>query len=331
MQVFIRCHILKAVFLKFAAMKRRRNIAAYIAGILFLAVMSVADLLCGGYAGQEIMLNLRLPRIVTALLAGAALALSGAQMQSIFRNPLADPHIMGVTSGAALGAALATMFSGQTAATGIPIAASAFIGALCSAIVILYVSGRFRNASTLLIFGIMLGFIVNAIVTILQFRTDAESLKMFYSWSAGSFSTSTWQQTGIMAIALLLGTVTAISNRKGLDIILFGDEFAYMAGADVRKIRISALLSCCIMTAAVTAFCGPLGFVGIVAPHIARAASGTSSHRIILPMVLMTGAIISIGADLISRISPSPLPIASTMALVGIPIVLYIIIKRPTL
>lgn len=320
-----------AVFLKFAAMKRRRSIAAYIAGILFLAVMSVADLLCGGYAGQEIMLNLRLPRIATALLAGAALALSGAQMQSIFRNPLADPHIMGVTSVAALGAAAATMFSGQTSLTGISIAASAFIGALCSALIILYVSGRFRNASTLLIFGIMLGFIVNAIVTILQFRTDAESLKMFYSWSAGSFSTTTWQQTGIMAIALLLGTVTAISNRKGLDIILFGDEFAYMAGADVRKIRISALLSCCIMTAAVTAFCGPLGFVGIVAPHIARAASGTSSHRIILPMVLMTGAIISIGADLISRISPSPLPIASTMALVGIPIVLYIIIKRPTL
>lgn len=312
-------------------MKPRRNTIACITGICLLAVMVMADLFCGGIADIDIMLRLRAPRIATALLAGAALAMSGAQMQSIFRNPLADPHIMGVSAGASLGAAIATMSGGPSSGSGISVAVAAFIGALCSAMIILAVSRKFRHASTLLIFGIMLGFIVNAIVSILQFTTDAESLKIFYSWSAGSFSTSTWPQIGMILCAVILGSSIASTNRKGLDIILFGDEFAEMAGADTSRIRLSALLSCCIMTGAVTAFCGPLGFAGIVAPHIARAAFGTSSHGTVLPAVLMTGAFISIGADLVSQLSPVPLPIASTMALIGIPIILFILIKKPVL
>lgn len=312
-------------------MKPRRNTIACITGICLLAVMVMADLFCGGIADIDIMLRLRAPRIATALLAGAALAMSGAQMQSIFRNPLADPHIMGVSAGASLGAAIATMSGGPSSGSGISVAVAAFIGAFCSAMIILAVSRKFRHASTLLIFGIMLGFIVNAIVSILQFTTDAESLKIFYSWSAGSFSTSTWPQIGMILCAVILGSSIASTNRKGLDIILFGDEFAEMAGADTGRIRLSALLSCCIMTGAVTAFCGPLGFAGIVAPHIARAAFGTSSHGTVLPAILMTGAFISIGADLVSQLSPVPLPIASTMALIGIPIILFILIKKPVL
>lgn len=312
-------------------MKPGRNTIACIIGICLLAVMVMADLFYGGRADTDIMLRLRAPRIATALLAGAALAMSGAQMQSIFRNPLADPHIMGVSAGSSLGAAIATMSGGPASGSGISIAVAAFIGALCSAMIILAVSRKFRHASTLLIFGIMLGFIVNAIVSILQFTTDAESLKIFYSWSAGSFSTSTWPQIGIILGAVILGSGIALTNRKGLDIILFGDEFAEMAGADTGRIRLSAILSSCIMTGAVTAFCGPLGFAGIVAPHIARAAFGTSSHSTVLPAALMTGAFISIGADLVSQLSPVPLPTASTMALIGIPIILFILIKKPVL
>jgi iron complex transport system permease protein len=312
-------------------MKSKRNTIAYISGICILSVMVIADLFCEGIPSHDIMIRLRAPRVITALLAGAALALSGAQMQSIFRNPLADPHIMGVSAGASLGAATATMIGGAAAGYGLSTALAAFTGAVCAAMIIIAVSKKFRHAATLLIFGIMLGFIVNAIVSILQFTSDAESLKLFYSWSAGSFSTSTWPQIFIMLCSLLLGSFIAFRNRKGLDIILFGDEFAEMAGADTVRIRLSALLSCCIMTGAVTAFCGPLGFAGIVAPHIARAALGTSSHRNILPASLMTGAMISIGADLISRLSHAPVPIASTMALVGIPIILYILIKKPVI
>ena len=310
-------------------MKRRRNIVAGIVGLGILVALAAADLFYGGAADSQVLRLLRAPRVATALLAGAALALSGTQMQSIFRNPLADPHIMGVSAGASLGAALATM-SAFSSSGGLSVALAASVGAMASALIILLASKKFHSASTLLIFGIMLGFIVNAIVAILQFSTDAESLKIFYSWSAGSFSTTTWSDIITLAIAVLIGTALAIAGRKGLDIILFGDEFAQMAGAKVGNIRLTALLSCCIMTGAVTAFCGPLGFVGITAPHIARWMFGTSSHKVIIPASILTGGIISIAADLISQLSPSPLPTASTMALVGIPVILYILIGKPS-
>lgn len=303
-------------------------ICAASVGVLILAVC--ADVMCGGAASGQVLWHLRTPRVLTALLAGASLALAGGQMQSVLRNPLADPHIMGVSAGAALGAALATMLGShalQGIFHGITIAAAAFAGALGAAAVILLASRRFRTASSLLIFGVMLGFIVNALVAILQFSSDAESLKMFYSWSAGSFSNSGWNETGIMAATLAIGLTLAKRNSKGLDIILFGDEFAAMSGAPVQKIRLSAILGCSLMTATVTAFCGPLGFVGIVAPHIARGVFRTSSHRVIIPGCMLTGALTALTADLLSQISSTPLPVASTMAIVGVPVILYILLK----
>ena len=357
-------------------MRRTRHIWVYVGITVVLAVLVAAELLQGpGAADARVIRMLRLPRVVTAVCAGAALALAGAQMQSVLRNPLADPHIMGVSSGAALGAAVATMWTAggskmatvaaggskmaatgtmwagsggaagalqgaaqgalqgtlQSALQGVSVAAAAFIGAALTAVIILAVSRKFRSASTLLIFGVMLGFIVNAITAILQVSSDAESLKIFYSWSAGSFSTSTWPQIAVMAAMLVIGFIIAYRGRKGLDIILFGDEYARMAGAGVEGIRIRALLSGCILTAAVTAFCGPLGFVGIVAPHTARALCGTSAHKSVLPASLLTGCVISLAADLISQLSPTPLPTASTMAIVGIPIILYILIRKPAI
>ncbi len=223
----------------------RRKAYIWTGGIGILILMTAADLMCGGEAGAQVLLHLRTPRVLTALLAGASLALAGGQMQSVLRNPLADPHIMGVSAGATLGAALATMLGShalQGIFHGITIAAAAFAGAIGAAAVILLASRRFRTASSLLIFGVMLGFIVNALVAILQFTSDAESLKMFYSWSAGSFSNSGWNETGIMAVTLVIGLTLAMRNSKGLDIILFGDEFAAMSGAPVLKIWLSAIL-----------------------------------------------------------------------------------------
>ena len=311
-------------------MNKRRHILFLIISIVLLIVTCVADLTWGGIADADVMRHLRLPRMATALLAGAAMALSGSQMQSIFRNPLADPHIMGISSGAALGAALTTMYAGASLG-GAPIALSASIGAAGAAAIILYASGRFRNASMLLIFGVMLGFIITAIVSILQFSSDAESLKIFYSWSAGSFTNTTWTETAIIAATLAAGLIIALFNHKGLDLILFGDEFTELSGGTPSKIRLSALLSCSLMTGAVTAFCGPLGFVGIIGPHIAKALLGTSSHKFVLPASLLTGGLIGVCADLISRMTPSPMPVASTMALLGIPVILYIMLKRPEL
>ena len=311
-------------------MNKRRHILFLIISIVLLIVTCVADLTWGGIADADVMRHLRLPRMATALLAGAAMALSGSQMQSIFRNPLADPHIMGISSGAALGAALTTMYAGASLG-GAPIALSASIGAAGAAAIILYASGRFRNASILLIFGVMLGFIITAIVSILQFSSDAESLKLFYSWSAGSFTNTTWTETAIIAVTLAAGLIIALFNHKGLDLILFGDEFTELSGGTPSNIRLSALLSCSLMTGAVTAFCGPLGFVGIIGPHIAKALLGTSSHKFVLPASLLTGGLIGVCADLISRMTPSPMPVASTMALLGIPVILYIMLKRPEL
>ena len=317
----------------FVGMKRRRSTYIWCGGILLLVLLAACDLACGGEAGAQVLLHLRTPRVATALLAGAALALAGGQMQSVLRNPLADPHIMGVSSGAALGAAAATMLAGRTQGMlnevlhGFTITGAAFLGAILTSMIILSVSKRFRSASALLIFGVMLGYMVNAIVSILQFSSDAESLKMFYSWSAGSFSNSGWNEVCIMAAVLVVGFIMAVRNTKGLDIILFGDEFATMAGAHVHKIRLSAIICCCLLTAATTSFCGPIGFVGIVAPHIARGLFKTSAHRTIIPASLLTGAITALAADLLSRAAHSPLPIASTMAIVGVPVIIYILLN----
>lgn len=306
-----------------------------------LILLAIIDMFRGiglPYAGttenQIILQMVRLPRILTAIIAGGGLAVAGAQMQSILRNPLADPHIMGISSGASLGAAIATLAGSGIAISGgilhgASIAVSAVLGAAAASVVIMAASAKLRRATTLLVFGVMLSFIVNAIVTILQSGSNAESLKIFHSWSAGSFGTTSIKEITIIAATLLIAFTIAVSNNKGLDIILFGDEFARLTGARPERIRLSALLSCCLITGSVTAFCGPIGFVGIVAPHIARAVWKTSTHKIILPASLLCGSIIGLAADLLSQITPTHVPISSTMALAGIPIILYILIKRP--
>jgi iron complex transport system permease protein len=189
-------------------------------------------------------------------------------------------------------------------------------------------SRKIREATTLLIFGVMLGFILNAVISVMQYTSNAESIKIFYSWSAGSFSLTCWSDISIMASALIIGSTIAAGGYKGLDIILFGEDFSQMAGTDTHKIHFRALLSCSIMTGAVTAFCGPIGFLGIVAPHIARAIFKTSAHKTILPGSILVGCIISISADILSQLSPTPLPVSSTMALIGIPIIIYIITRK---
>ena len=284
----------------------------------------------GSSEAARILVLVRLPRVLTALTAGAALALSGAQMQSIFRNRLADPHIMGVSAGAGLGAAVAALAlpaAMSPAFTGLSMAAAASAGALASAALILAVSFRMKRSSSLLICGVMAGFIISAIISILQFGAGAEELKMFYSWSAGNFTGTGMGGVTIMAVALLAGAAIAAANAKGLDIMLFGDEFALLSGARPRQTRTAALFSASLMTGAVTAFCGPIGFVGIVAPHMARRLSGTARHAAVLPMSMATGGLFGVTADLLCQAGSLPVPAGSMMALTGIPFVLAMIIS----
>ena len=308
-------------------------------GILIISGISFIDLICGdinlvindlfleGSLSNRVLFQLRLPRVLTAGLAGAALALSGLQMQSIFRNPLADPHIMGISSGASLGAALVTMAGASTPLLmGLGTASAAFAGAAASACVIIAASRR-CSSSTLLIFGIMMSFAVNALVSIVQFSSSEEGLKLFYSWSAGSFAGNSYAEVMMMFIAFAVGCVLCAVNSKGLNIILFGDEFARHAGASPERIRSLAMVSCCLLTGVVTAFCGPLGFVGIISPHIARWIFKTSSHRSLIIGSAIIGACISLGADLIIQLSSIPLPAGSVMAIIGTPFVLAIMSK----
>ena len=307
--------------------------------IFLLAALTVllaaTDLATGGTSlaavDASIFLKLRLPRMLTAALAGAGLALAGLQMQSVFRNPLADPHIMGVSAGAGTGAAAATLLAGASlpaALSGLTVAAAAFAGAMLTSLLVVAVAARFQSAGTLLIFGVMLGFIFSAVTSILEYSADAESLKVFYSWSSGSFAGGRPGEVGVIAGALVIGTILAASNSKGLDIALFGDEYATLAGADIRRIRNTALTGSSLIAGAVTAFCGPIGFVGIVAPHIAKALIGSSVHRKAIPVTMLAGASLSLKADILSQAFPTPLPVGSTMALIGIPVIMFILLKK---
>lgn len=297
--------------------------------------LAVTDLATGGTGlsamDASIFLKIRLPRMLTAVLSGAGLALAGLQMQSVFRNPLADPHIMGVSAGAGTGAAAATLLVGASlpaALSGLTVAAAAFAGAMLTALLVVAVAARFQSAGTLLIFGVMLGFIFSAVTSILEYSADAESLKVFYSWSSGSFTGGRPGEVAVIAGVLVIGTILAVSNGKGLDIALFGDEYATLAGADIRRIRNTALTGSCLIAGAVTAFCGPIGFVGIVSPHIAKALLGTSVHRKAIPATMLAGASLSLKADIMSQAFPTPLPVGSTMAILGIPIIMFILLKK---
>ena len=259
--------------------------------ILAAVLLLMAADLCAGGSGfglpdKVIFMKLRLPRMLTAILAGASLSLAGLQMQTIFRNPLADPHIMGVSAGAGTGAAIATLIIGSSlpaALSGLTVVSAAFVGALLSSALVMLVSSRIHSATTLLIFGVMLGFVFSAITSILEYSANAESLKVFYSWSAGSFIGNGIMGLLIISAALLAGIVLALVANRGLDLLLFGEEYAAMAGANPSHIRNISMVGSCLMAGAVTAFCGPLGFVGIVAPHIARTLTASSVHLRTIP------------------------------------------------
>ena len=303
-----------------------------LAAVVLLAAVD----LCVGNSGlvrpdSVVFLKLRLPRMLTALIAGASLALAGLQMQSLFRNPLADPHIMGVSAGAGTGAAVATLLVGASlpaALSGLTIVSAAFAGALLTSFLVMLVSTRFQGAATLLIFGVMLGFVFSAITSILEYSANAESLKVFYSWSAGSFVGNGPVGLSIMAFALLAGLLLALVNNRGLDLALFGDEYTLMTGASPSRIRNISMAGSCLMAGAVTAFCGPLGFVGIVAPHIAKAMTGSSVHIKTIPATMLVGSGLSLFADILSQAFRTPLPVGSTMAVIGIPIILVILFRR---
>lgn len=304
--------------------------------VLGSVIFSVKDLF-GTELGNDLLYRFRLPKALAALSGGVALSLCGLQMQTLFRNPLADPYILGVSSGSGLGVALyimGTTFAGgvvngslaQTLGT----AGAALAGAIMVTVLILYVSERIRSNLSLLIFGVMIGMVASALVNLLQYASDSNSLKAYVLWTMGSFAGLDNTQLGILAVLVLAGIALSVRNIKDLNAILPGEEYARSIGLDVKHIRNRILISTTLLAGAVTAFCGPIGFLGIAVPHIARFIFRDANHRILVPATALIGGALMLFADTLSQLpgTGSVVPINTMAALLGIPVILIIILRR---
>jgi len=279
-----------------------------------------------------ILRDFRIPRVLTAVLAGAALSVSGLQMQTIFRNPLAGPYVLGISSGASLGAAIVVLGTG-TLATGIiadwGIVAAAWMGAAVVMFLLLLVTLRIRNIMTILILGIMFSSGLSAIISIMQYFGSAAALKSFVIWSMGSLGDVTNSSLIVMTITLIPGLILAVLTVKGLNGMMLGEEYASSVGINVRRTRTLVFISTSILAGTVTAFCGPIGFIGIAVPHITRFLIGKSDMRYLFPATLLCGIAILLISDLISQVPGSEriLPLNAVTSLIGIPVVIWVVIK----
>ncbi|MFA5294805.1 MAG: iron ABC transporter permease [Methanoregulaceae archaeon] len=281
----------------------------------------------------------RLPKAITAVFAGGALALSGLLMQTFFRNPLADPYILGISSGASLGVAFVMMSAGICGAGALfasvgligdmSISAAAIFGAFAILLLILLISSKIQSNITILILGIMVSYISGALVTILLQFTDETSMHTYALWTFGSFSGVTWAHLPIMAVLLVVGFVLTFCMVKSLNALLLGEQYAESMGMNYHRIRFAIIVTTALMAGVVTAFCGPIGFLGIAVPHFCRACFVTADHRILVPGCILVGAIIALVTDIISNVPGTDivLPVNAITALFGAPVVIWVIVR----
>lgn len=279
---------------------------------------------------RQILLDLRLPRAVAAILAGAGLSVAGMMMQSLFRNPLAGPYILGVSGGAGLGVALVTMGAGLLGWTigGLGLALAALVGSSVVLFLVLFVGRRVQSTVSLLIVGMMLGAITGALVNLIQNFANPESLKLFVVWTFGSLSHVGWSEMIWLALLWLAGMVLAVGLLKPLNGLALGDNYARGLGMNVKRVRLFTVLSTCLLAGGITAWCGPIAFVGVAVPHLARGLFGSANHRVVLPASALIGADMLLLCDILSNITTYPLPISTVSSLFGAPIVIYVILRR---
>jgi len=287
---------------------------------------------------SSILFQFRIPKAITAVLAGAALSVAGLQMQTIFRNPVAGPDILGISSGASLGVALFVLSTGWifkgsllfsfTGSLGIVIAA--WIGAGCMMFLIVLLASRLHDLMTVLILGILISGAIMAVVNVLQYFSSESSLKSFIVWTMGSLGSTTRDQLWILAPAVLAGLLVAMFSSKLLDAFLLGENYARSMGMNLRLAYLLTFASTSILAGSITAFCGPIGFVGIIVPHLARKVFQTSLHSKLIPVTMLMGAVVMLAGDLISQLPGlgTTLPINSVTSLLGVPVVVWIIFKN---
>ena len=297
---------------------------------------SLPDSLSDTYI-RDIILNFRLTKAIVALLAGIGLSVCGLQMQTLFRNPLADPYILGISAASGLGVAIFVM-GGSLLGIDMNhpffqifgVAGAAFAGAFILTMLIISLSKKLKDNLSLLIFGIMAGSVASALISLLQYFTSATSLKMYVLWTMGSFAGLGNIQLAILASMVMCGLLLSIYNIKDLNALLLGEQHAAAIGLNVKAIKIRILIATTLLAGSVTAFCGPIGFIGIAVPHVSRFLFKNANHKVLLPATAFTGAIVMLLADILSQVpgSGTVIPINTVAALLGIPVILYIIVKN---
>lgn len=278
----------------------------------------------------SIVVHIRLIKAITAVLAGAALSVSGLQMQTLFRNPLAGPYVLGISSGASLGVALfllaTPLLTLPVKFASIGIASAAWIGAALVLGVIAIVSVRIKDIMVILILGIMFSSAIGSIVQILQYASDEQSLKSFVVWTMGSLGEVTSDQLLLLSVAIAAGMILAIALIKPMNLLIFGYDYATTMGMNLTRTRNLLFASTTLLAGTTTAFCGPIGFIGLAMPHIARSIFSTSNNRTLLPATLLLGAVVMLGCDIIVR--QTALPLNAITSLLGAPVVVWIVLKK---
>lgn len=304
-------------------------------GAINISLSEVLAALTGGDCpptSKKIILNIRLLKAIVALTAGLALSVSGLQMQTLFRNPLAGPYVLGISSGASLGVAIFILgapvwgIAGNSAFSTIGVAGAAWIGAASVLVIIAAIGSRIKDIMVILILGIMFGSGVSAIVQILQFLSNESSLKTFVVWTMGSLGDVTAMQLALLLPAVLVGLLLSIIVIKPLNLLLLGENYARTMGLNVSRSRQLIFISTTLLAGTVTAFCGPIGFIGLAAPHLARFFFANADHRILMPGSALIGAIVMLLCDIVSKFLT--LPVNSITALMGIPIVIWIVFRN---
>lgn len=332
---------------------KSRSTILFVSLSLLLVILFVLDLLIGSVhiplrdilgaivgagvdpATRLIVLDIRLVKAIVAILAGMALSVSGLQMQTLFRNPLAGPYVLGISSGASLGVALFILgmplvgIATNSTMSSIGTAGAAWLGSALILAFVASVSTRIKDIMVILILGMMISSGVSAVVQILQYLSNEEALKSFVIWTMGSLGDVTANQLHLMLPAVLLGLVVSVAVIKPLNLLLLGEQYARTMGLNVRRSRYLIFLSTTLLAGTVTAFCGPIGFVGLAIPHIARMLFSNADHRILLPASALCGAVVLLTCDIISKWLT--LPINTITALLGIPIVIWVVIRNKSI
>lgn len=312
--------------------------ADLLVGSVAVALRDIWAALTGGScdpAVRDIILKIRLLKAVTALFAGAALAASGLQMQTLFRNPLAGPYVLGISSGAGLGVALFLLgapllgVSAHSFVQSLGIAGAAWLGAALVLLIVMAVSRRIKDIMVILILGMMFGSGVSSMVEILQYLSSEAALKSFVIWTMGSLGDVTGGNLALMLPVITAGLVLSIAVIKPLNLLLLGENYARTMGLNVQRTRTLLFLSTVLLAGTVTAFCGPVGFIGLAVPHLARMLFASADHRVLMPASMLSGAALLLVCDLISK--SLVLPINTVTALMGIPVVIVVVVRNRNL